>query len=70
MTDKDGNSFVTAVIDGRETKVPVETGVKNDYLTEVKSDKLKEKMKIVQVSDSSDSADEINNETDAVDAMY
>lgn len=70
VTDKDGNSFVTAVIDGRETKVPVETGVKNDYLTEVKSDKLKEKMKIVQVSDSSDSADEINNETDAVDAMY
>lgn len=70
VTDKDGNSFVTAVIDGRETKVPVETGVKNDYLTEVKSDKLKEKMKIVQVFDSSDSADEINNETDAVDAMY
>lgn len=69
-TDDDGMTYVTALIDEKETKIPVEVGVKSDYYTEIKSDKLSEKMKVVSGSNTASSASDINSEVDAVDAMY
>lgn len=70
VTQDDGSSYITALVDGEEKKISVELGVKSDYLTEIKSDKISEKMKVVSGAGDASSATDINSEVDAVDAMY
>lgn len=56
-TDKDGNSYVTAVDDeGNETKIPVTLGLESDYYVQIISDELSEGMKVKATASSGDAS--------------
>jgi multidrug efflux pump subunit AcrA (membrane-fusion protein) len=59
ITTSGDESFVTVLKNGKETEVPVEVGIANDYYTVIKSDDIKEGDEVLMVTDlGSDEEDE------------